>query len=360
LLHIDVKKLGRIAGRVGHRIHGDRSARVEGAGWEYVHVCIDDRSRLAYVEVLPDERQRTAAGNLERAVAFYRRLDIRVRAVMSDNGSAYRSRVFAVACQALSLHHLRTRPYRPRTNGKAERFIQTLLREWAYARPYRHSWQRTKALRSYVRYYNHRRPHGALDGKPPVSRLSQRCEQRVRAVATPSHIFLRYDDGVTRINIETFQEGASLTDDQYARDEKIPPESIRRGIFLRNLSDEEFLAQVHNNLGVIESGKKRYAQAAARYELALQLYPRFPAALYNYGTDLLHEGRAAEAARLLSKSLRLYPADPWALNNRGLAYLQAGKPQKALRDFEAALKLDPEQESAKRNFDALTGDRNNR
>ena len=178
LLHIDVKKLGRIAGRVGHRIHGDRSQGVEGAGWEYVHVCIDDRSRLAYVEVLPDERKLTAAGYLERAVAFYRRLDIRVRAVMTDNGSAYLSRLFAVACQALCLRHLRTRPYRPRTNGKAERFIQTLLREWAYARPYRHSWLRTKALRSYVRYYNQRRPHGALDGQPPVSRLSKRCEQR--------------------------------------------------------------------------------------------------------------------------------------------------------------------------------------
>lgn len=178
LLHIDVKKLGRIAGRVGHRIHGDRSQGIEGAGWEYVHVCIDDRSRLAYVEVLPDERKLTAASYLERAVAFYRRLDIRVRAVMTDNGSAYLSRLFATACQALCLRHLRTRPYRPRTNGKAERFIQTLLREWAYVRPYRHSWLRTKALRSYVRYYNHHRPHGALDGQPPVSRLPQRCEQR--------------------------------------------------------------------------------------------------------------------------------------------------------------------------------------
>lgn len=178
LLHIDVKKLGRIAGRVGHRIHGDRTARVRGAGWEYVHVCVDDRSRLAYVEVLPNEQTTTAIGYLERAVAFYRRLDIRVRAVMTDNGSAYVSRLFRVACHGLRLRHLRTRPYRPRTNGKAERFIQTLLREWAYARPYHHSWLRVRALRPWLRYYNHRRPHGALDGKPPVSRLSQRCEQR--------------------------------------------------------------------------------------------------------------------------------------------------------------------------------------
>jgi transposase-like protein len=129
LLHIDVKKLGRIAGRVGHRIHGDRSQRVEGAGWEYVHVCIDDRSRLAYVEVLLNEQRFTTIGYVERTVAFYRRFDIRVRAVMTDNGSARVSRVFRAACQTLSLRHLRTRPYRPRTNEKAERFIQTLLRE---------------------------------------------------------------------------------------------------------------------------------------------------------------------------------------------------------------------------------------
>ena len=178
LLHIDVKKLGRIAGRVGHRIHGDRGARVKGAGWEYVHVCVDDRSRLAYVEVLPNEQKLTTTGYLERAVAFYRRLGIRVRAVMTDNGSAYVSRMFAAACQALRLRHLRTRPYRPRTNGKAERFIQTLLREWAYARPYLHSWLRTKALRPWLRYYNHRRPHGALNGLSPISRLPLRCEQR--------------------------------------------------------------------------------------------------------------------------------------------------------------------------------------
>jgi transposase InsO family protein len=178
LLHMDVKKLGRIVGRVGHRIHGDRRARVKGAGWEYVHVCIDDRSRLAYVEVLPNEQQLTTTGYLERAVAYYRRLDIRVRAVMTDNGSAYVSRMFRTACQMLRLRHLRTRPYRPRTNGKAERFIQTLLREWAYARPYRFSWLRNRALRSWLRYYNRRRPHGALNGLAPISRLPLGCEQR--------------------------------------------------------------------------------------------------------------------------------------------------------------------------------------
>ena len=178
LLHLDVKKLGRIAGRVGHRIHGDRSRQVKGAGWEYVHVCIDDRSRLAYVEVLPNEQKVTSSAYLERAVAFYRRLDIKVRSVMTDNGSPYLSHTFAAACQKLRLRHLRTRPYRPRTNGKAERFIQTLMREWAYARPYRYFSLRTRALQSWLRYYNHRRPHGALNGCPPISRLELHCEQR--------------------------------------------------------------------------------------------------------------------------------------------------------------------------------------
>ena len=177
LLHLDIKKLGRI-GRVGHRIHGDRTTRVRGIGWEFVHVCIDDRSRLAYVEVLSDEQRVTTTGFLQRAVAYYRRLDIRVRAVMTDNGPAYLSHLFALACRTLRLRHLRTRPYRPRTNGKAERFIQTLLREWAYARPYRYSCLRVRALRTYLRYYNLRRPHGALNGRPPISRLPLGCEQR--------------------------------------------------------------------------------------------------------------------------------------------------------------------------------------
>ena len=127
---------------------------------------------------LPNEQTLTAIGYLERAIAFYRRLDIRVHAVMTDNGSAYVSRLFRAACQGLSLRHLRTRPYRPQTDGKAERFIQTLLREWAYVRPYRYSWLRIRALRPWVRQYNHRRPHGALDGLPPISRLQLRCEQR--------------------------------------------------------------------------------------------------------------------------------------------------------------------------------------
>jgi|SRR5262245_4479252 len=175
LLHLDIKKLGRI-GRVGHRIHGDRTTRVRGIGWEYVHVCVDDASRLAYVEVWPDEQGTSATRFLANAVAFYARLGVRARQVMTDNGSAYVSRLFSSACRHLRLQHLRTRPYRPRTNGKAERFIQTLLREWAYARPYSHSWKRTRALVPWVRYYNRQRPHGSLDGRPPFSRLRGRCE----------------------------------------------------------------------------------------------------------------------------------------------------------------------------------------
>ena len=178
LIHLDVKKLGRIAGGPGHRIHGDRSRCSPGVGWEFVHVCVDDASRLAYVEVLADEKALTAAGFLDRAVAWYARLGIRVRRVMTDNGSPYISHLFRGACQRLRARHLRTRPYRPCTNGKAERFIQTLLREWAYARPYHHSRFRTAALRRWLSYYNRKRPHGGLNGRTPFSRISENAEQR--------------------------------------------------------------------------------------------------------------------------------------------------------------------------------------
>jgi len=178
LLHLDVKKLARIAGRVGHRIHGDRSKTIEGAGWEFVHVCIDDMSRLAYAEILPDERGCTASAFLRRALAFYRQHGIRVERVLTDNGSCYRSHLFRCLCLRRSIRLLKTRPYRPQTNGKAERFIQTLLREWAYARPYTHSRFRARALTPWLRHYNQRRPHGSLDGLPPISRLRQPREQR--------------------------------------------------------------------------------------------------------------------------------------------------------------------------------------
>ena len=170
LIHIDVKKLGRIV-RVGHRITGDRRDHTEGAGWEFVHVAIDDHSRLAYVEVLHDECAATAIGFLYRALAFYRRHGVTVHQVMSDNGSAYKAHDFAAACQRFRLRHIRTRPYTPRTNGKAERFIQTMLREWAYVIPYSCSARRTGSLSSWIAYYNRLRPHRGINGMTPISRL---------------------------------------------------------------------------------------------------------------------------------------------------------------------------------------------
>ena len=171
LVHLDVKKLGRITGFYGHRITGDRRRRRRGAGWDFVHVAIDDASRLAYAEVLPNEQGDTSAAFLARALAWFARLGIRVREVMTDNGSGYVSACFAAACAGHRLQHLRTRPYRPCTNGKAERFIQTLIREWAYVRPYRTSGLRARALPLFLSYYNRERPHGSLDARPPISRL---------------------------------------------------------------------------------------------------------------------------------------------------------------------------------------------
>lgn len=173
LLHLDIKKLGRFW-RPGHRTEGRRRHRSVGAGWDYVHVCVDDCTRLAYVEIHEDEKRQTAAGFLRRAVAWYRRCRISVDAVLTDNGPCYKSFAFAAECERLDLKHRRTRPYRPQTNGKAERFIQTLIREWAYARRYRSSAARAGALPTWLRYYNRERPHGSLEGKPPVARLRAR------------------------------------------------------------------------------------------------------------------------------------------------------------------------------------------
>jgi transposase InsO family protein len=170
LLHIDVKKLGRI-GRPGHRVNGDRRTRTRGIGWEYVHVCVDDATRLAYVEVLGDEKATTAAGFLRRAVAHFRAYGIQVERVMTDNGSCYRGIVHALACKTLGLKHLRTQPYRPRTNGKAERFIRTMLGGWAYGAIYQTSEERTAALTGWLHFYNRRRPHGSLSHQPPLQRL---------------------------------------------------------------------------------------------------------------------------------------------------------------------------------------------
>jgi transposase InsO family protein len=172
LVHIDVKKLGRI-GRPGHRVNGDRTTRSRGIGWEYVHVAVDDATRLAYVEVLDDEKGQTAAGFLRRAVRFFRRWGIRVERVLTDNGSCYRAIVHALACKRLGIRHLRTRPYRPRTNGKAERFIRTLIEGWAYGAVYRTSAERTAALTGWLDWYNRHRPHRSLGRKPPLTRLAE-------------------------------------------------------------------------------------------------------------------------------------------------------------------------------------------
>ena len=171
LVHLDIKKLGRI-GRIGHRITGDRRRRIRGIGWEYVHVAVDDATRLAYVEVLPDEQGVTVTAFLWRVLAWYRRLGIRVRRILTDNGSGYRSDALAQLCRSTRIRHRWTRPYTPRTNGKAERFIQTLLREWAYIRAYRTSAGRSAALPHWLHYYNVHRPHGSLHDRPPASRLS--------------------------------------------------------------------------------------------------------------------------------------------------------------------------------------------
>lgn len=171
LVHVDVKKLARI-GRPGHRVHGDRRTRMRGIGWEYVHVAIDDATRLVYVEVLEDEKAVTAVGFLRRAVAHFAVFGVHVERLMTDNGSAYLSTIHALACKALGIKHLRTRPYRPRTNGKAERFIRTLLAEWAYAQAYRTSLARTAALPHYLGYYNAARPHMGIQGQTPRQKLA--------------------------------------------------------------------------------------------------------------------------------------------------------------------------------------------
>jgi transposase InsO family protein len=173
LIHVDVKKLGRI-GQPGHRVNGDRTTRSRGIGWEFVHVCVDDCTRLAYVEVLDDERKETVTGFLRRAVAWFQAQGITIQRLMTDNGSGYRSKLHRKACQALGVRHLFTRPYRPRTNGKAERFIRTLLAGWAYKRPYNTSAERRAALAGFLTRYNTQRPHRSLNRQTPLERLTER------------------------------------------------------------------------------------------------------------------------------------------------------------------------------------------
>lgn len=172
LIHVDVKKLGRF-NQPGHRVTGrGPSHRTLRAGWDAVHVCVDDTSRMAYVEVLPDETAITTVGFLQRAVAWFAERGVTIERVMSDNGAPYKSTAWATWCADHNIRHLRTRPYRPRTNGKAERFIQTMLREWAYAATYQSSDHRHQALGPWLDFYNHRRPHSALGHRTPASRLT--------------------------------------------------------------------------------------------------------------------------------------------------------------------------------------------
>jgi transposase InsO family protein len=182
LIHIDVKKLGRIAGGAGKRVTGRRHAnrritdrdghRRNAVGWDFVHIAIDDATRLAYAEVLGDEKATTAAGFLRRAVAFFERHGVTVERVLTDNGAPYISIAHAVVCRALDIRHLRTRPRRPQTNGKAERFIRTMLAGWAYGAIYRSSTERTAALDGWLWHYNHRRRHQAIGRQAPITRLN--------------------------------------------------------------------------------------------------------------------------------------------------------------------------------------------
>jgi len=172
MIHIDIKKLGRFE-RVGHRITGDRTGQSNsrGVGWEFVHVCVDDASRIAFTQIKPDEKAVSAVDFLKAAIAYYKSLGVTVARVMTDNGSCYKSHAFAKACKRLRLKHIRTKPYTPKTNGKAERFIQTALREWAYATAYASSNQRADELPVWMHRYNWHRPHGGIKYQTPISRL---------------------------------------------------------------------------------------------------------------------------------------------------------------------------------------------
>lgn len=171
LLHIDIKKLGRIV-HPGPRVTGDRRDKVRGTGWDFVFVAIDDHARVAFTDIHPDERFPSAVQFLKNAVAYYQRLGVTIKRLLTDNGSAFRSRAFAALCRELDIKHRFTRPYRPQTNGKAERFIQSALREWAYAYPYQNSQHRADALKSWLHHYNWHRPHQGIGRAVPFSRLN--------------------------------------------------------------------------------------------------------------------------------------------------------------------------------------------
>ena len=172
LIHIDIKKLGKF-NDIGHRITGDRRGQSNrrGVGWEYVHVCIDDHSRIAFAQIMANEKRRSAVAFLKAAIGYYASLGVKIERVMTDNGSCYKSFAFRAACKRLGLRHIRTKPYTPKTNGKVERFIQTSLREWAYAQAYENSRQRKQHLPTWLHRYNWHRPHTGIDGRTPISRL---------------------------------------------------------------------------------------------------------------------------------------------------------------------------------------------
>lgn len=186
MIHLDIKKFGKFD-RPGHRVTGDRRgqsnprARKQGGyGWEYMHVCVDDASRIAFTDIHPDEKKESAVAFLKAAVAYYRMLGVTINRVMTDNGGCYKSKLFAAACAQLGLKHIRTKPYTPRTNGKAERFIQTAIREWAYARAYQTSRQRAEHLPRWTHMYNWRRPHGGIKDQTPISRLGWKRDNLLR------------------------------------------------------------------------------------------------------------------------------------------------------------------------------------
>jgi transposase InsO family protein len=188
MLHMDIKKLGKIDG-TGHWAIGREKAKRKHPGWEYLHVCVDDHTRLAYTAIMPDEKKESAIAFLQQAHAWYKSLGIKVERLLTDNGGAYRSNLFQNVCSALDIVHKRTRPYHPQTNGKAERFIRTSLNEWAYAKIYHHSRQREQDLHNWINHYNFARPHRGINRKTPAQRLEQFSEQPLETLQLGLHFY---------------------------------------------------------------------------------------------------------------------------------------------------------------------------
>ncbi|SUV88334.1 transposase [Bordetella pertussis] len=214
LLHIDIKKLGRIQ-RPGHRVTGNRRDTVEGAGWDFVFVAIDDHARVAFTDIHPDERFPSAVQFLKDAVAYYQRLGVTIQRLLTDNGSAFRSRAFAALCHELGIKHRFTRPYRPQTNGKAERFIQSALREWAYAHTYQNSQHRADAMKSWLHHYNWHRPHQGIGRAVPISRLNLDEYNLLTVHSYPSAMRVTNDGVKPTMPISTGAQLLQITPRQY-------------------------------------------------------------------------------------------------------------------------------------------------